>query len=54
MGGVKHGKLSAHSKNSAKYKAEGKLEKNKAKKAEKHEKKQAYFAARRAKKESNN
>ena len=46
MGMPKHGKLSSRTKNSARYKAEGRLEKNKAKRA----KKVAALAEKRAKK----
>lgn len=51
MGVPKH-KPSAHQKGCAKYKSENRYEKNKARKAEKHKKRQEYFAKRRAVKEA--
>ncbi len=48
MNKTKHGKLSAGAKNCARYKSEGRLEKNKARKAARHKKRMARFAQRRA------
>ena len=50
MGIAKH-KPSAHQKQCAKYKNEGRYERNKARKAAKHKQRLEYFARRRAKKE---
>ena len=50
MGVPKHGKLSARSKNCAKYKAENRLEKNRIKRAKKHKKKLEKMADRQAQK----
>lgn len=47
MGIPKHGKNSARSKNSAKYTAEHRYQKNKARKAERHRKRVERFAIRR-------
>lgn len=52
MGVAKHGKNSAHAKQCAKYAAENRYEKNKARKAERHKKRLARFAARRAAKQA--
>lgn len=50
MGKSKHNP-SAHKKGCQRYKDEGRLVLNKARKAEKHKKRMEYFARRRAKKE---
>lgn len=49
MGIPKHGKLSAKTKKCQKYRAEGRLEKNKARKIAKHEKFMAKKAAKKSK-----
>ena len=52
MGIPKHGKLSARTKKCQKYRAEGRLAKNKARKIAKHEKFMAKKAAKKAKRGS--
>ncbi len=49
MGIRKHGKQSAHAKQCEKYKAEGRYQKNKDRKAAKHAKRMEYFRKRREK-----
>ena len=54
MGIPKHGKLSARTKKCQKYRAEGRLAKNKARKIAKHEKFMAKKAAKKAKRGMSN